>query len=112
MASRPALAPVKVRFMFGSILSQGDHSPHRWKSFTIANAMSAGAWIVAERCTENSDGRVEMMPASATTATARPMRIFLIMGGSLYGSGLWSRGGVIWEVPGCAQARGPMRLPD
>src|SRR5262249_44684579 len=55
--------------MAGSILAQGDHAGHLWKSLTWAKTTGAGAATLAVLETRNSDGCVAMTITS-TSATA------------------------------------------
>src|SRR5215510_4322559 len=56
--------------MAGSILAQGDHAGHLWKSLTWAKTTGAGAATLAVLETRNSEGCMAMTITSATaTAT-------------------------------------------
>src|SRR5215467_6229383 len=55
--------------MAGSILAQGDHAGHLWKSLTWAKTSGAGAATLAVLETRNSEGCMAMTIASPTTTT-------------------------------------------
>src|SRR5436305_8706331 len=73
-APTPLAAPSKVRDIFGSRFSQGDHACHWWKSTSIGRIAAGAAAMVVERETAKLSGRVAThaaRPASTTTAPAR-----------------------------------------
>jgi hypothetical protein len=54
----PAGAPLKVRFMAGSLASQGDHAAQPCRSVMSAKIFSGGALMTIARCTVNESGLV------------------------------------------------------
>src|SRR5689334_13599467 len=67
-APSPAGAPAYSAFAFGSSFDHGDQFSQLWKSFTLANTLSAGAATTVERSTLNSDGCMATMPANTAIA--------------------------------------------
>src|SRR5215469_8077155 len=55
--------------MAGSILAQGDHAGHLWKSLTWAKTSGAGAATLAVLETRNSDGCMAITITSTTAIT-------------------------------------------
>src|SRR5512134_2858277 len=57
-APLPLAAPLKLRFIAGSLVSYGDHAVQRFRSLISAKIRSGGASILAERWTRRTLGLV------------------------------------------------------
>ena len=91
----PLVGPSNVDLAFGSILAHGDQASHLWKSFTCSNTAAGDAFIVAERETLKSFGRMAMTTHSTAMTATSPNKMYSNMDFSL---------------PFCAVARGGVRL--
>src|SRR5262247_4302096 len=66
--------------MAGSILAQGDHAGHLWKSLTWAKTTGAGAATLVVLETRNSDGCMAMTITSTSATTTNATSILATRG--------------------------------
>ena len=78
-APTPWAAPEYESFSEGSILPNGFHGSHAWRSFTCAKTTSGGAWTTLERSKWKVAGCIAATTSRRATSTAMPMPIFFTM---------------------------------
>src|ERR1700722_10481437 len=87
-------APSKSFLQAGSILAHGDQGCQLWKSFTWANTVTGGAFIVVERVIRKSFGRMDTMTMNRTIIAATVINIgisIVVLFGARFGHSIIRR---------------------